>query len=322
MEIMKTRLSNGFTSLVTVALAGFAWLTAAVAAEPQSVRLLTVGNSFSRNATHFLGDLASAGGQKLIHKPIVVGGASLQLHAEKFQKHELDASDKAGLYTDGRSLMQELAADRWDFVTIQQASIKSHDLATYRPYAAQLHAFIRKHAPQAAVLVHQTWAYRCDDPRFAKPAATPGEPATQEAMYQGLSRAYATIAAELGARRIPVGDAFHLADTDTKWGYRPDAKFDFKNAQPPALPDQTPSLHVGWRWTKGKDGRQTLGMDGHHASTAGEYLGACVFYEVLFNKTVVGNTFVPPGLASAYAQFLQETAHEAAAKSRVRGSPK
>ena len=80
-------------------------------------------------------------------------------------------------------------------------------------------------------------------------------------------------AAELGARRLPVGDAFYLADTDPKWGYQPDAKYDFKNKEQAALPDQTHSLHVGWRMAKGKDGKTALGMDGHHANMAGEYLG-------------------------------------------------
>lgn len=311
---MKTRLSDSITRYAVVLLVGLVWLAAGFAAEPQTVRLLTIGNSFSRNATHYLGDLASAGGHKLIHRPIVVGGASLQLHAEKFQKHELDPNDKAGCYTNGRSLKQELAADRWDFVTIQQASIKSHDIETYRPFAGQLRDYVKKHAPQAKLLVHQTWAYRCDDPRFTKPSGKPGEPPTREAMYRMLSSAYRTIAAELGARIIPVGDAFDLADRDAKWGFRPDTKFDFKNVRPPALPKQTHSLHVGWQWKKGKDGKQTFGMDGHHANTAGEYLGACVFYEVLFGESVAGNRFVPKGLDPAYAKFLRETAHLAVAR--------
>ncbi|MFA6563934.1 MAG: DUF4886 domain-containing protein [Verrucomicrobiia bacterium] len=306
---MKTRLSSFFARVVIVALTSLIWLAAGVAAEPETVRLLTVGNSFSRNATRYLGDLANAGGHKLIHRPIVVGGASLQLHAEKASSN--------GCYTNGRSLKQELAADRWDFVTIQQASIKSHDTTTYRPFAAQLHDYIKKHAPQAKLLVHQTWAYRCDDPRFTKPPTKPGEPATREAMYRLLTSAYRTITAELGARVIPVGDAFDLADSDPKWGYRPDAKFDLKNAKPPTLPDQTHSLHMGRQWKKQKNGKMMLGMDGHHANTAGEYLGACVFYEVLFNETVVGNAFVPPGILPAYARFLQETAHRAVTKSRA-----
>jgi hypothetical protein len=40
-------------------------------------------------------------------------------------------------------------------------------------------------------------------------------------------------------------------------------------------------------------------------------LGACVFYEVLFGDTVVGNAFAPQELDQAYVKFLQETAHEA-----------
>jgi hypothetical protein len=311
---MKTRLLNSSTRFAAVIMVSLVWLAAGFAAEPQTVRLLTIGNSFSANATKYLRDLAKAGGHTLIHRPIVVGGASLQLHAEKFQKHELDISDKAGCYTNGRSLKQELAADRWDFVTIQQASRKSYDLDTYRPFAAQLHGYIKKHAPQAKLLVHETWAYRCDDPWFTTKTPKPGEATSQQAMYQGLTNAYHTIAAELGARLIPVGKAFYLADTDMKWRYRPDTKFVSKNAKPPALPDQTHSLHVGWQWKKGKDGKQTLGMDGHHANTAGEYLGACVWYEVLFGESVVGSSFVPKGLDAAYARFLRETAHKAVAK--------
>ncbi len=313
---MKKRISTTLVRFTIVVLTNLAWIAAVAAADAdgqQAVRLLTVGNSFSRNATWYLPDLVKAGGHKLIHRPIVVGGASLQLHAEKFQRNELDIHDKGGLYTNSRSLKQELTATRWDFVTIQQASIKSHDIVTYRPYAEQLRAFIAKHAPQAKLLVHQTWAYRCDDPRFTQPSGKAGEPATRQDMYRMLTNAYRTIAAELGARVIPVGDAFEMADTDEKWCYRPDTSFDFKNVRSPALPDQTHSLHVGWLWKKGKDGKLKFGMDGHHANVAGQYLGACVFYEVLFGESVVDNRFVPKGLDPAYARFLRETAHKAVA---------
>ena len=57
-------------------------------------------------------------------------------------------------------------------------------------------------------------------------------------------------------------------------------------------------------------------MDGHHANTAGEYLGACVWFEVLFGESVVGNAFVTPGLDKTYARFLQETAHKTVEASR------
>jgi hypothetical protein len=284
-------------------------------AEGKTVRILTIGNSFSRNATNHLDDLAKAGGHTLIHRPIVVGGASLELHATRAQKHEADPADKAGLYTNGRSLKEELLAEKWDYVTIQQASIKSHDPATYQPFAKWLADYIAQHAPTAKLLVHQTWAYRVDDPRFTKPSGKPGEPRTQEEMYRGLTNAYRSLAADLGAGLLPVGDAFFLAETDATWGFKPDTTFDPKLGKTPSLPHQTHSLHVGWRWVKPKEGGEAkLTMDGHHANLAGEYLGACVWYEVLFGDSVVGNAYVPEGIASDYARFLQEAAHRAVEK--------
>ena len=161
--------------------------------------------------------------------------------------------------------------------------------------------------------MHQTWEYRVDDPRFSQKTPKPGEPKSQDEMYAGLKSAYDTIAKELNVKLIPVGDAFHLADRDPKWGYKvPETKFDSKNAKPGELPDQTHSLHVGWNWRKSVDGKKTtLGMDGHHANMAGEYLGACVWYETLFGKSIEGNSFVPKGLDAEYAKFLQGVAHQA-----------
>jgi hypothetical protein len=304
-------------SLSFLAFSLFAVLTlpSVTLAEGKTVRILTIGNSFSRNATNHLDDLAKADGHTLIHRPIVVGGASLELHATRAQKHEADPMDKAGHYTNGRSLKDELLAEKWDYVTIQQASIKSHDPATYQPFADWLAAYIAKHAPTAKLLIHQTWAYRVDDPRFTKPSGKPGEPKAQEEMYRGLTNAYRDLAEKLGAGLLPVGDAFFLADTDATWGFKPDTTFDPKMAKAPSLPDQTQSLHVGWRWVKPKEGGEAkLQMDGHHANLAGEYLGACVWYEVLFGESVVGNAYVPEGLEVGFAKFLRETAHRAVGK--------
>lgn len=281
-----------------------------LAGEAKTVRLLTIGNSFSRNATNHLPGLVKAGGHTLVHQPLVIGGASFQVHVDKAQKHEAAPEDKAGLYTNGKGLRENLQADRWDVVTIQQASIKSHDFSTYQPYAGWLRDYAAKHAPQAKLMVHETWAYRKDDPRFTKPSGKAGEPRTQEEMYRGLRKAYDQLATELQAKIIPTGDAFEVAEHDAKWAYQPDTKFDFKTAKQPALPDQTHSLHVGWVWKKQASGKVTLSMDGHHANLAGEYLGACVWYEVLFGESAVGNSYVPKGLNAEYAQHLQAVAHQ------------
>ena len=62
----------------------------APAAKPaKTVRLLTVGNSFSQNATRFLGSLASSSGNVLIHHQAVIGGATLAQHWEKAEQYEV-----------------------------------------------------------------------------------------------------------------------------------------------------------------------------------------------------------------------------------------
>jgi hypothetical protein len=278
-------------------------LSAGQTRAPKTVRLLSIGNSFSLNATHYLGDIAAAEGDVLVHHALSVGGASLEFHWRKFEAHEHDPKSAEGLYPDGRSLKDELLSAHWDYVTIQQASFYSHDISTYRPFARQLRDLIHHLAPDAEVLMHQTWEYRYDDPNRSLPP---------DKMYPALKNAYASIARELGLRLIPVGDAFHLINADPKNGFQtPLSPIDPSKLKYPQLPAQPHSLNWGWQWKQQPDGTMALLLDGHHANTAGEYLGACVWYEVLFGRSAQGNSFVPIGLDPAYAKFLQDTAHQA-----------
>ncbi|MGE9266709.1 MAG: DUF4886 domain-containing protein [Verrucomicrobiales bacterium] len=286
-----------------------ALLTALLPAAP--LKVLTIGNSFTRNATKYLKPLAAEGGHELLHSSVIVGGSSLELHANRARAHAKDPADKKGLYDNGKSLLDYLRAEKWDIVTIQQVSIKSHNPATYQPHADYLAELIRREAPTARLLWHQTWAYRVDDPRF-RPGkkAREGEPTTQAEMFEGLQAAYYAIARHQKAGLIPSGNALYLADTHPEWGYQPDPDFDPKSATHPAKPKQKHSLHVGWKWQKKGDQHQ-LRMDGHHANQAGEYLGSCVFYERLFKADVRQLSHVPKGLDPAHARFLRETAHQA-----------
>ena len=259
---MRDGLSRRLAGLILV-LAPLVFGGASAAAdEPKTVRLLTVGNSFSQNATKYLDDLVKGSGDVLIHHQAAIGGGSLEQHWEKYERHDADPDDPRGLYTTKKSLVEELAAEPWDFVTIQQVSIKSHDASTYRPFAGRLADLIRGRSPHAKLYMHETWAYRRDDPRFAVKSPAPGEPADQEAMHRGLSHAYRLIAGEIGAPIIPVGDAFHLADSDPEWGYRPDPKFDFDDAAFPACP----SRRIRCTWDGG--GRRNPTASTRWASTA------------------------------------------------------
>lgn len=281
-------------------------------AEEKTVKLLTIGNSFAENALTFLPPLAESAGHKLVVGRANLGGCTLERHWNHVAQHEADPNSEGGSpYGRGKSSLKDLLTkEQWDYVTIQQVSYKSHDPETYQPFADNLYRYIKKHAPDATVLIHQIWAYRIDDPRFT-PANKGKEPHTHTVMYQQVRQAYHALADKLNLRILPSGDAMYLADRDSNWGYRIDSAFDFDNATYPSLPDQTHSLHAGWSWRKNADGTRALRIDGHHASSAGKYLIGCVWFETLFNDDVTENEFIPKSIDPHYAKFLQQTAHTA-----------
>lgn len=286
-------------------------LAALAAAEPASkLRVLVVGNSFSGNALHFFDEIVAAAGCTAEVKHLSIGGSPLALHWGKAEKALKDPQDIEGRYNkdgSGGSLPEHLANGPWDVVTIQQYSRAAHDPATYRPFADQLVALIRERAPQARICMQQTWHYRVDDPRFGD--GPKNDLPSSEEMHKRVRAAYAGVAKELKLEVIPSGEAFWLADTDPAWGFKPDTTWNSKTATFPGLPDQRHSLHIGWTWSE-KDGKKTLAFDGRHASRTGEYLAGCVWFETLFRRSVVGNSFRPKEVSAEDAAFLQQLAHK------------
>lgn len=310
--------------------------------ERQAVRLLAVGNSFSADVLSQLPALAKAGGRTLEVQHCMFGGARLEQHWARVQATDKDPNDAKALYGGKISLRTAVKQQAWDVVTLQQYSFISHDPATYRPHADKLVALIREALPQAEIRFHQTWAYRVDDPRFVAVATeqeseanraetvgtkgTPPEMRTAEDMHRMVRAAYRGVASELGLGIIPVGDVFARVDADPTWGFRPDPAWNPATATFPVLPDQSRSLHVGWYWRKkdgqpvpDKDGAVKPAYDGHHASNVGDYLGACVWYGILFRASPVGVDYAPAGVSPEHARFLQETAW-AVAEAELRGA--
>jgi hypothetical protein len=291
----------------------------AAPAEPtnpvQTLRVFSLGNSFTGNAWKYVRNIAAAANCKLITGGAIAGGCSLKQHWDSAEAWDGKLNDeKAKNLYGGKSLKELISRDKWDIVTIQQYSYLSPDISTYRPYAQNLKELIAQLAPGAELAIHETWAYRADDPLFHDPK----NPYTQAQMYADVSKNYRTIAAELGVKRIlPSGDAFNLVNTDPNWGYKPDPNFDPKTAVAPALPDQSHSLNMGYSW-KEKDGKSTLNFDGHHANTNGCYLAGCVWFESLFGISPVGNTFIPEGMSQETAAYLQQKAHEAVTAEKAR----
>ncbi|UHG94329.1 DUF4886 domain-containing protein [Spirosoma oryzicola] len=266
------------------------------------LHLFMIGNSFSQNASKYLPQLSQEGGHQLIIGRAEIGGSSLQRHWDHAEAAEKDSNDPKGKPYGGKSLKMLLSEGTWDVITIQQASILSGDLETYQPYARKLYDYVKNLQPKATVVFHQTWAYRVDSKDFSRIAK--GDSAKNaEQMWQKSRAAYHTVADELSTPVIPNGDAFWRIASSRKWGFQGAGNVEAQHLQPPVLPNQTHSLHVGYYWNNDK-----LGFDSHHANDAGCYLGSLVWYSFLYNESPAALRYTPPGVDANFAKQLRKVA--------------
>jgi hypothetical protein len=305
----------------------------------KTVKVLTVGNSFAKDATTFLPQMAEAAGHDFLLFRANPGGCSMEKHAGWIAEHELDPESPKGRpypadFSPERvdvsvgkmySLAEILAAEEWDFVTIQQVSNLSFKEKSFEPYAETIINCIRENAPGAEIVIHQTLAYREDYPGFASGKFT------QQKMFGGLESNYRKLAEKYALRVIPVGKAFQNARGLPRWTYTfPDPKYNYDAPDSYDKPVQTGSLNVGWMLQKFADGvpvepklnpetgefespvegeiTYKATLDFKHSNLEGQFLGSSVFYGFLFGEKVSGNTFPPPWIDSVDASALREIA--------------
>ena len=129
------------------------------------IRILAIGNSFSEDAVEQnLWNIAQADGVQLIIGNMYIGGCTIERHVNNLRENKADyAYRKIGLdgqkvQTRNFTLAQAVGDEPWDYISVQQASGVS---GIYESYALlpELVAWIRRTAPQAEVIFHQTWAY-------------------------------------------------------------------------------------------------------------------------------------------------------------------
>jgi hypothetical protein len=296
MQILKLAILAGILVLI-----GLFWM------EHKTVRVLAIGNSFSANALKYFSRIVRSSGSRAVSANAMIGGCDFERHMRHADAFETNPDDPEGSpYPGGKSLKDLLTKKKWDYVTIQQASAKSFKSETFHPHADRLIAYIKKYAPQAEIVIHQTWAYRDDHSFWGETNLN------TDVMYKGLRAAYDGLAEETGFRLIPCGDAMEAARRDSVWGkFVPDAAFDPETAGYPALPkNEKRSLHNGYGWEKDPEtGEYKLGKDATHANAHGEYLLGCVWFEFFFGQSVLGNSFVPSGVTAEDSSILQRIAH-------------
>lgn len=235
------------------------------------MNILSIGNSFSVDATQYLHDMAAAAGEDINTENMYIGGCSLETHASNF-KTESKAYE---LFSNGVSanefvsIQDMLSQNKWDIITLQQASHLSIDFSTYNPYLDELANGVKKACPDSEIVIHQTWAYEDGSERLAKTVNS----SSSRKMYLALKDAYNRAASLIGAKQIPCGLAFNLACE--------------KNFAP---------LH-----------RDTF----HAQIPQGRYLLSAVWFEFFTGKNASQSSFIADGMSKDDKIFLDKIAHEA-----------
>ena len=165
----------------------------------KDLKVLMIGNSFSICVGRHLPSIVhSVPDNHLLLASAYIGGCDLERHWNNVVQAKDDPDFKpyqANVWDSSIPLESKrfkdnvnhlLTMEKWDVVTIQQASHFSWRPETYEPFAGNLIAFIRENAPQAEIVIQQTWSYRASDPRINEGGAWGFD---QTEMYNRLSDA-------------------------------------------------------------------------------------------------------------------------------------
>ena len=290
----------------------------------KELKILMIGNSFSQSVLTYLPKIAAAAPDcKLKLGQAMIGGCTFEYHCKVFRRAEQDPTYRpywTNLKLNPKqpknhqaNLKELLTADQWNIVTIQQGSHQSWKAETFGADADELIGIVRKYAPQAEIVVHQTWAYRSDDPRIAP--KNPTWKISQKEMYNRLTANYTQLAKRYHFRIIPVGFAIELSREKTPVKFRQYDPPILDTLHFPDLPNQAGDVVGNIHWRKSaKTGDMEIRRDTFHLNCRGKYLQACTWFLFLFDKKAEDVKFIPDDIGNKDARFLLQCAEEAVAR--------
>ena len=283
-------------------------------AADKELNLLCLGNSFTRCATKYLPDIVKTFPDCKLNLYIVyAGGTNLQYHWNRVDKSENDPKVEYCRYKNKpvATFKDLLAAEKWDVVVPIQQYGQTKEIfsdAKCEPYASNLYNYIKENSPNSEIMIHHTWAYRpdwmCHDKNFGG----------YQGMYDAISACYTAMAKKFNVKILPSGVAMKLCQDKHPFVRDPD--FNYKNrkeAVAPAMPSNEQwSMHIGPTAPKDKNGLFEILIDCEHANMRGEYMIACLWFEMLYGKDATTITFKPEALKDDEAKELRKLAHETA----------
>lgn len=241
------------------------------------IRVLAIGNSFSQDAVEqYLYELGAAAGKEMVIGNMYIGGCNIDKHlnniksdAAAYEYRKVSNGNKNNMKS--VKLSYALADEKWDYISLQQASGESGIFSTYSGLG-ELIQLVSEAAPEAELLWHQTWAYASTSDH----ASFPNYDRDQIKMYNAIMDAAKTAMSQNTELKkvIPSGTAIQNART----------------------------TYVGDIFNR--DGY-------HLETTYGRYTAACTWFETLFGIDVTTNSYAPSTVSDEMGAIARASAHAA-----------
>lgn len=247
----------------------------------KSLRLLSIGNSFSIDAQEWLYGIAKDGGfDVVVLGNLYIGGCSLQTHSGNADNNSAAYTyykNTTGTWTNvtGKTMLHGITDEYWDYITLQQASGSSGYQSTYDTYLENLIEYVSDNMlnPDAKLLWHMTWAY---DEAYASTSS-----------YKSQSNMYNSIICAVQNKIVP-NEAFSMI-----------------------IPSGTAVQNARTSYIGDKFNR-----DGFHLDyTYGRYLAGLTWFHKITGLPIDDIDYIPGGsFSNEYLEILKESAKNAVLK--------
>lgn len=283
----------------------------------KSLNVLMIGNSFSICVGSFLPQMVRCfPGNTLKLTSCYIGGCSFETHWNnfveagrnpEFSPYRITVWDSTTLKKPvfKGNVNDRLKNEKYDIVTIQQASRYSVDYESYQPFADNLIKEIKRYQPQAEIVIQQTWSYRADA-RFLQENNI-----SNTEMYSSLEKAYRQLAKDYGFRMIPTGLAVQIARAESPVKFQNYEWEMLDSLQWPDLPRQAGDVVGDFRWVKNAEGEMVIYRDTNHLNMRGKYMQAALWCGFLYGVDPEDIRYVAPKIGKTDAAFLRKCAADA-----------
>ncbi len=263
------------------------------------VNILVIGNSCAYYFMDELEGMASAAGLQVnVYNAYysLASGKQVDAHWANLTASKHDpAKDTYKFFKTAKGSRQQLGKSitlsgaisytDWDVIVMNE-SVRPRKCDTYEAMykntvedAKRIYDYVKDEHPRAALFWYQGFSYEIGWESSNDESEWMTTKERQDANHENIKLASRLICQQNEIGLLPVGDAWQLARTNPSFGQ-----------------------HLTERWHSGNHVEDHY----HDGESGGQYLNACVFFEGIFQKSCVGNTFFPKAGGALEHELTQE----------------